>query len=196
MRKVLIVLSALSAATLVLPASADDLVYRPINPSFGGNPLNSAHLLGLANAQREATARDAKKNNGGGPGSGGGTGGTESDVDLFIRQLQGRLLSALASQVTDAIFGQNPQDHGTITFGGTTVEFERSLDSITLIITDASGTVTKIVVPQLVTSNTTTANALASSLALGSEATLSGSLAGSNSLNSTPLSQSLSTPLN
>ncbi|MEP9374468.1 curli assembly protein CsgF [Mesorhizobium sp. KR1-2] len=196
MRKILIVLSALSAASLVLPASADDLVYRPINPSFGGNPLNSPHLLGLANAQRDATARDAKKNNDGGSGTGGGTGGTESDVDLFIRQLQGRLLSALASQVTDAIFGQNPQDHGTITFGGTTVEFERSLDSITLVITDANGTVTKIVVPQLVTSNNSTPNALASSLALGNQATLSGSLVGSNSLNTTPLSQSLSTPLN
>jgi curli production assembly/transport component CsgF len=196
MRKILIVLSALSAASLVLPASADDLVYRPINPSFGGNPLNSAHLLGLANAQRDATARDSKKNNGGGSGTGGGTGGTESDVDLFIRQLQGRLLSALASQVTDAIFGQNPQDSGTITFGDTTVTFERSLDSITLIIRDANGVETKIVVPQLVKTNNSSINSLALSAPLGAEPTLSGSLAGSNSLNSTPLSQSLSTPLN
>ena len=28
------------------PASAE-IVYQPINPSFGGNPFNSSHLLGI-----------------------------------------------------------------------------------------------------------------------------------------------------
>ena len=46
-----------AAAVLVLivaaPASAQDMVYQPINPTFGGNPFNSAHLLGLANAQNK-----------------------------------------------------------------------------------------------------------------------------------------------
>lgn len=192
MRNALAVFTILSIAASALPAVADDFVYRPINPSFGGNPLNSAHLLGLANAQRDATARDAKKNRDGGSG-GGGTGGTESDVDLFIRQLQGRLLSALASQVTDAIFGENPQESGTIKFGDTTVEFVRSTDSITLRITDANGTVTTIVVPQLV--KTGGANTLAAS-SFGGESMFSATSAGSTSLFSKPLSQSLSTPLN
>ena len=31
-------------------AAAGQLVYRPVNPSFGGDPFNSAHLLGIANA--------------------------------------------------------------------------------------------------------------------------------------------------
>ncbi|MDP5335563.1 MAG: curli assembly protein CsgF, partial [Paracoccaceae bacterium] len=43
-------------------AMAQDLVYTPINPSFGGSPLNSSHLLSIANAQRTATARDAETN--------------------------------------------------------------------------------------------------------------------------------------
>jgi curli production assembly/transport component CsgF len=147
------VLGALLVAGMACaPAAANDLVYTPIDPSFGGSPLNSSHLLGLANAQRDATAKDAKKSSGSGGGTGGGgTGNSQSDVDLFIQQLQGRLLSALASQVTDAIFGDNPQDHGTIQFGDTTVEFDRTLDSISLTITAGDGTVTTIVVPQLVT---------------------------------------------
>lgn len=130
--------------------SAQDLVYRPVNPSFGGNPLNSAHLLGTASAQRTATARNADS------GFGGRTPGEttpgQSDADLFVRQLQGRLLSALAAEVTDAIFGTTPQDGGTVTFGTTTVEFARTVDSIRLVIADnLNGTVTEIVVPQLVT---------------------------------------------
>lgn len=160
-------------------ASAVDLVYTPTNPSFGGNPLNSSHLLAIAGAQKNATASDYKKpadtsSTGSGSGS---TSSRDSDADLFVRQLQGRLLSALASQVTDAIFGQNPQDNGTVQFGDTTVTFERSLTSIRLRIQNsADGTVTDIVVPQLVTSSpTTTASTGASST--GSSASASSSSA-------------------
>lgn len=179
----------------VFPGAAQDLVYTPINPSFGGNPLNSSHLLGLANAQRDATASDADDGSGpGGPGTPDPDG--NSDVDLFIRQLQGRLLSALASQVTEAIFGQNPQDSGTIRFGDTTVEFERTVDSITLRITDGDGTVTVITVPQLVV--TDNGNGLAAQMTdSGVGASLGGSLAGSSTLGSGSLTgNSLSAPLN
>jgi curli production assembly/transport component CsgF len=135
-------------------AHAGDLVYTPVNPSFGGSPLNSAHLLATASAQREETASDFREPETTSPIGGTGTNNQNSDADLFVRQLQGRLLSALAGQVTDAIFGENPQDSGTVRFGDTTVTFERTLDSIRLTITNAAdGTVTDIVVPQLVTSN-------------------------------------------
>lgn|SRR5690554_3539412 len=139
------------AVPLGAPAAmAQDLVYTPINPSFGGSPLNSSHLLATANAQRSATARDA--NSGSSLGGSSPTTPGNSNADLFVRQLEGRLLSALAGQVTDAIFGLNPQENGLVTFGTTTVAFERTLDSIRLLITDAlDGTVTEIIVPQLVT---------------------------------------------
>ena len=32
-------------------ANADELRFGFVNPSFGGNPFNSAHLLGIAQAQ-------------------------------------------------------------------------------------------------------------------------------------------------
>lgn len=141
---------ALISIATIGPASAGNLVYTPVNPSFGGNPLNSGHLLGLASAQRRATAVDADLGGDGGSPTDPGTG--TSDVDLFVRQLQGRLLSALASQVTEAIFGENPQQSGLITFGTTLVSFDRTADSIILIIEDtATGQVTEIIVPQLVT---------------------------------------------
>jgi curli production assembly/transport component CsgF len=129
-------------------AQAFDLVYTPVNPSFGGNPLTSSHLLSIASPQRTATASDAPVTTT--PGTPGGGTPTQSNVDLFISQLQGRLLSALASQVTDAIFGPNPQDHGSIQFGDTTVIFDNTGTAINLTITDPTG-VTFISVPRLVT---------------------------------------------
>ncbi|MDR5653204.1 curli assembly protein CsgF [Ruixingdingia sedimenti] len=150
MRRQTWLIAAFAGAAMATAGMAQDLVYRPVNPSFGGNPLNSSHLLSIAGAQRTATARDAPR---AGTGSGDPTTPDTSDADLFVRQLQGRLLSALAAQVTDAIFGPNPQDSGTVTFGTTTVTFERTLDSIRLLIVNTlDGSVTEIVVPQLVSS--------------------------------------------
>ena len=145
-------LLALFAAGLILAGSAlaSDLVYTPINPTFGGNPGNSAHLLAVAGAQKTATAIDAPRaTNSSSTPPGGST--SQNNVDQFIAQLEGRLLSSLAAQVTDAIFGENPQDHGTITFGSTIVVFDRNSSTIDLTITDTTtGEVTLISVPQLV----------------------------------------------
>lgn len=120
-----------------LAAGAQELVYTPVNPSFGGDSFNSAHLLGIANAQNDY--RDPNSTQTG-----------NSQVDQFLRQLQSRLLSSLAAQVNDAIFGENPQESGTITFGDQTITFVRLLDSVALTITDtATGAVTEISIPLL-----------------------------------------------
>jgi curli production assembly/transport component CsgF len=138
-RLIKIVVSA-SIAVSAWPAVAQDLVYEPINPSFGGNPFNSAHLLGIANAQNNY--KDPKASTGG------------SEADIFARQLQSRLLSALSSQIVDAIFGENPQESGTITFGGQTINFVRGLDAVTLTITnDGTGEITTIVIPTFIEVN-------------------------------------------
>ncbi len=122
------------AALCAAPLSAQDLVYQPISPTFGGNPFNSQHVLGVANANNDF--RDPRTTN------------RNSQADIFARQLQSRLLSALSSQIVDAIFGENPQESGTISFGGQTINFFRSLESVTIvIIDDATGEETRIVVP-------------------------------------------------
>jgi curli production assembly/transport component CsgF len=125
------------AGAVASPACAQDITYQPIDPSFGGNPFNSAHLLGIANAQNDYKDPKATANS--------------SQADIFARQLQSRLLSALSSQIVDAIFGDNPQDNGTISFGGQTIEFVRSLTEVTLTITDDdTGEVTTIVIPTFI----------------------------------------------
>jgi curli production assembly/transport component CsgF len=148
--------SVLSMVGLVLllllsPVASADLVYQPVNPSFGGNPLNSNHLLGIAGAQNDYSAPKPAA----GTSSAGGTAAQTANQKLaaqFMAQIQSRLVSSLASQVAGAIFGDNPQDSGTVVFGDQTIAFERGLDAIKISITDAiSGDVTAISVPVLVT---------------------------------------------
>ncbi|CAM5782623.1 curli assembly protein CsgF [Castellaniella caeni] len=46
-------LAALAAGPLMLgSASAGQLTYTPVNPSFGGNPLNGSYMLQSAQAQK------------------------------------------------------------------------------------------------------------------------------------------------
>src|SRR6478736_5548050 len=99
-RASVILVSCVLGAAVAGPAVAQDIVYQPVDPSFGGNPFNSAHLLGIANAQNDYKDPAAQQSN--------------SQADVFARQLQSRLLSALSSQIVDAIFGENPQESGTI----------------------------------------------------------------------------------
>ena len=95
---------------------AGELVYKPINPNFGGNSFNDGILLGAANAQNKYEAERE-----------------EADPTAqFVRSLQSRLFSGLARQVEDAIFGDNPQDSGTFTVGDQQVSFERGLETINL----------------------------------------------------------------
>ena len=135
-RKVLYVVGVLFL--LPMTSAAQELVYTPVNPSFGGNPFNSAHLLGIADAQNDFEPPLDE---------------TEStQAELFLRQLQSRLLSGLAGEVTDAIFGDDPQESGVIQFDTQTIEFIRGLDSVTITIFDATtGQTTEIILPLFAT---------------------------------------------
>lgn len=128
-------------AALIAIASASasfgaELVYRPINPAFGGNPFNGAFLLGTAQAQDRH--KDPSKK-----------GGKDDAAAQFTRTLQSRLLSGLANQISEALFGENPQDSGRIVFGDQVITFNRGLEAISIEIADANGSTTLIEVPTL-----------------------------------------------
>ena len=131
-----LMISVLSLICTASEASASEIVYTPVNPSFGGNPFNASHLLGIATAQskyKDPTALNAS-----------------DPASQFLRTLQSRLLSSLATQITDVIFGENAQESGLIKFGDQEISFVRGVDSVTLTITNnADGSVTEIVVPLL-----------------------------------------------
>ncbi len=119
-------------------AYASTLTYTPVNPAFGGSPLNSSYLLGVAGAINGYKDPSAVSNND--PGA------------LFVQQLQGQLLSALSTQITNVIFGPNAQQSGTITFGNETIAFVKGLESVHLTITNSTtGGVTSIDIPVLQT---------------------------------------------
>ena len=82
----------LAGLLLSAGASATELVYTPVNPSFGGSPLNGAWLLGNAQAQNNKKDPDAIDRS--------SLAGT-SALDQFTSQLESRLLADLLNKMDD-----------------------------------------------------------------------------------------------
>ena len=74
---------------------------------------------------------------------------SNTPLNTFINNLQARIYSQLASQVTDQIFNSSGATFGIINLqGGATVTWQRNGDFATLFINDpASGSTTQITVP-------------------------------------------------
>lgn len=111
-------------------AQAGDVKYRPINPNFGGNPFNGDYLLNQARLQNQHE-EDA-----------------EDPLERFDRDLTRRLLNRAASEIEDRLFGENPEDSGTIPLGDLKIDFERIGATIFLKVVDlVTGGVTEIEIP-------------------------------------------------
>ena len=80
---------------------ATELVYTPVNPSFGGNPLNGTWLLNNAQAQNDHDDPDLKSRS--------SVAGT-SALERFTSQLQSRLLGQLLDNISTGNTGSLSTD--------------------------------------------------------------------------------------
>ena len=92
--------TTLLASVFTLHASAGELVYTPINPSFGGDPFMGSYLLGKAQAQDTNTDPNAR--------------GIESlsSTDRLIQSLESRLISQLINDVGTDLVDEGAFDSG------------------------------------------------------------------------------------
>ncbi len=113
-------------------ASATELVYAPINPSFGGNPNNAPGLMSIAQAQNGFKAP------------------VDSPVQAFNLSLQRAILSRLTSQTMAAIFGTSPTlENGEYDTPGYLIKvaYTPGTSNVTITTTDkASGAVASFLV--------------------------------------------------
>ncbi|MCW2318762.1 curli production assembly/transport component CsgF [Rhodoblastus acidophilus] len=115
-------------------ADAGSLLYTPVNPAFGGSPLNGSWLASQASAQNQFTKSSSS------------TSTTQTTTQLFASQLKSQLYASLANKITQAMFGTNAQTSGTYTFSGTTVSFVTVNGEIQITINDGSS-ITTLSVP-------------------------------------------------
>ena len=79
---------------LSFSASATEIIYTPINPSFGGNPLNANMLLSKAQAQNKHKAPVIEK----------------GYAEQFQDSLERTYLNRMVREITDMAFGEDIED--------------------------------------------------------------------------------------
>jgi len=118
------------SAPVIAPAAASELVYYPVNPSFGGNPNNSGHLIGLAGSQNRHRP--------------------VNEQDSPLQEFNDRLQRSLLGRITSAVTRDIVDNDGNITPG----TFE-TLDYAINIVDDGGGLMTIETIDK-VTGETTT----------------------------------------
>ena len=86
--------------TACVQASATELVHTPVNPAFGGNPLNDTWLLNNAQAQNDYDDPSSSRSS--------YTGTTA--LERFSNQLESRMLSQLLDNIANGNSGSMSTD--------------------------------------------------------------------------------------
>jgi curli production assembly/transport component CsgF len=109
-------------------AAATEMVYTPVNPSFGGNPLNGPVLLNEAQATNRHTDPDA--------GSASGIDSGTSPLQNFQSALENNILNRLASAATTKLVDANGNFvPGTFDTGSYTITIGTPVDGTVTVTT-------------------------------------------------------------
>ncbi|WP_298769557.1 curli assembly protein CsgF [uncultured Shewanella sp.] len=58
MKRLMCFISYFGLSFILMSANATQLIYTPVNPNFGGNPLNGNYLMANASAQNDHNSRN------------------------------------------------------------------------------------------------------------------------------------------
>ena len=117
---------------------AQDLVYTPKNPAFGGNPYNYSWLMSSAQAQndiKETTADPYSRY-------------STDPLKDFSESLNRQILSQLSRQIVSRQFGEDALSAGTYVLGDYQIEVGDEANGLNITILDnKSGSQTTVSVP-------------------------------------------------
>jgi curli production assembly/transport component CsgF len=117
---------------------AQDLVYTPKNPAFGGNPYNYSWLMSSAQAQNDIKETTTSS-----------TSSYKTDpLKDFSESLNRQILSQLSRQIVSRQFGEDALSAGTYVLGDYQIEIGDQSSGLNITIVDnKSGSSTTVSVP-------------------------------------------------
>lgn len=119
-------------ALRVVDARATELIYTPVNPSFGGSPLNGSVLLNSAQAQNKTKDPNAVTPT---------TSAQQTPLQQFNDMLERSVLNRLASAATSSVFNADGKlVPGTFSTGDYTVQITDPGGGLLLITTTDKAT--------------------------------------------------------
>jgi curli production assembly/transport component CsgF len=120
-----------------LAANAQEFIYRPVNPAFGGNYLNYQWMLSSAQLQsdfkEEPVSRDLYR---------------RDALEDFQQSLNRQILNQISRQIMATQFGEGVLGEGSYIFGTFEIEVMPGADGLIIYILDNStGNETTITIP-------------------------------------------------
>lgn len=132
-----LILLFLTCFTFASVTVAQDFVYKPLNPAFGGDSFNYNWLLSSAEAQDNTVDPDRIER---------ATAG--STLDNFTESLNRQLLSQLSRSLIGNNFGTDGLEDGSYTIGNFQIEVTSNLEGVVINVFDTTkGEQTEIVIP-------------------------------------------------
>ncbi len=133
MKKLLIVVT-LALAFFQVTTRAQDFVYKPINPAFGGNPYNYGWLLSQAEAQNTFEEPEEVED--------------EDPLSSFQEDLNNQILNEITRQLYQDQFGEQGLTEGFYQFGSYEIDVSPISEGMQIRIIDIyTGSETTVIVP-------------------------------------------------
>ena len=125
-------------------AQATELDFAFKSPSFSGIGYSS-HIQTIENteytrkqaneAARLQAAKDAAVKAG------------NTNLAKFLNNFESRVYAQLSTQLVNNLFGENPQNSGTVNIEGNKIQYTKTADMIDLTVTASDGSITQVQIP-------------------------------------------------
>jgi curli production assembly/transport component CsgF len=126
---------SLLVVLLAISVNAQDLVYKPRNPAFGGDTFNYQWLASSADSQNKFKEPSSAASN-------------KTELEKFTEQVDSQLLSQISRSLATKQFGAKGLSAGSYTFGNLSVEIYPSSEGLTVDILDTrTGEQTRVIIP-------------------------------------------------
>jgi len=114
------------------------------SPSFSGIGYSS-HVQTIENTEytRKQAIAEAKKQ----AAIDAANAANNTILAKFLTNFESRVYAQLSTQLINNLFGENPQNSGTVTIEGNTITYTKTADMINMTVTDQNGNVTQVSIP-------------------------------------------------
>lgn len=130
---------------VITPAKSSELIHQFSSPSFSGAGFSS-HALTIY--QLEQSARQRQEDRRRQEAAAALRAEQNSPGNQFTQAFQSLVYAQLAKNLSDQLFGENPQNNGSMTFSNVTIAWVRTGGEVSMTITDrATNSATTITVP-------------------------------------------------
>lgn len=119
--------------------NAQDFVYTPVNPAFGGNTYNYSWLLSSADAQKKQSAASSTATS---------AATSQNNLANFTNNLNNQILNELTTRILQDQFGNFSLQNGQYTVGNYQINIQQGTQGLDINILDTqSGGQSNITIP-------------------------------------------------